>query len=323
MGGAITPVVASAQTEVFPAVRPSTVDQVGPDAGTGRPTVAPPTPAPGEPTTQAWAPPSDAGRTPTTPISDGYASPAATAPRPWAPSGPAATYPPPTVPAPRPSPEQHPHHRGYASQPHSTAPEPHTALEPYTAPEPHTVPGQRPYPGQQYQYQYPGQGHPQDGYPSAYPEGGSSGRGRGMLIGAAVAAVVAVVAVVGLGAVLLNRDDPPPSGSATAAAPTTATAPTAAGPAPGDLALRDDSATITLSWTDPSGGAVPFMIAGGRAGQALGVLATVDPGRTSYTVSGLNSRVDYCFTVLAVYSTDSFATSGQVCTERERSSPPS
>jgi len=140
-----------------------------------------------------------------------------------------------------------------------------------------------------------------------------------VLIGAAVAAGVAVVAAVGLGVVLLNRDDaPPPSGAAT----TATVAPTAAGPAPADLKLRDDSATITLTWTDPSGGAVPFMVAGGRAGQALGVLATVDPGRTSYTVSGLSSRVDYCFTVLAVYSTDSFATSGQVCTERERSTPP-
>lgn len=65
------------------------------------------------------------------------------------------------------------------------------------------------------------------------------------------------------------------------------------------------------------------MVAGGRAGLALGVMATVEPGRTSHTVNGLSSRVDYCFTVLAVYSTDSFATSSQVCTNRERSTPPS
>lgn len=168
------------------------------------------------------------------------------------------------------------------------------------------------YPGQQY---HPGQ----DGYRPAYTDERSTGRGRATLIGAVVAAGVAVVAVGGLGAVLLNRDDAPP---ATGTAPTAA-APTAAGPPPGDLKLRDDSVTITLTWTDPSEGAVPFMVAGGRAGQALGVMATMDPGRTSYTVNGLNSRVDYCFTVLAVYSTDSFATSGQVCTERERSTPPS
>jgi hypothetical protein len=156
-----------------------------------------------------------------------------------------------------------------------------------------------------------------DAYRPAYAdEGGSTGRNRAALIGAVVAAGVAVVAVAGLGAVVLTRDDPPPAGTAPTAVATRA--PTAAGPPPGDLALRDDSTTITLTWTDPTGGAVPFMVAAGRAGQPLGVFATVDPGRTSYTVNGLNPRVDHCFTVLAVYSTDSFATSGQVCTARER-----
>jgi hypothetical protein len=94
------------------------------------------------------------------------------------------------------------------------------------------------------------------------------------------------------------------------------------GPPPADLRLRDDTTTITITWTDPTGGGVPFMVAGGRAGQKLGVMATVDPGQTSYTVNGLNGKLDYCFTVLAVYSTDTFATSGQVCTDRERATPP-
>ncbi|MFJ6151649.1 fibronectin type III domain-containing protein [Micromonospora profundi] len=263
---------ASAPTEVFPTVQPTT------EAGPLSPA---PVPSPRrEAATPAWAPRSDAG----------------------------------------PSPEQQAHQRGYAPQPHRPAPIPHAAPGQYPTRQPY--PGHQPYPGQQYhqgQEAYPGQGYPQGGYPSTYAQdGGTSGRHRGVLIGAVVAVGVAVAAVAGLGVVLLNRADaPPPSGAAT-----TAAAPTAAGPAPGDLNLRDDSATITLTWTDPSGGAVPFMVAGGRAGQALGVLATVDPGRTSYTVSGLSSRVDYCFTVLAVYSTDSFATSGQVCTERERSTPP-
>ncbi|MGW3783657.1 hypothetical protein ACWD5Z_03685 [Micromonospora chokoriensis] len=178
-------------------------------------------------------------------------------------------------------------------------------------------PGQALYPGQQYH-------QAQEAYRPAYAdEDGSAGRNRATLIGAVVAAGVAVVAVAGLGAVVLTRDDPPPSGAAPTAVAPTGVAPTAAGPPPGDLKLRDNSTTITLTWTDPSGGAVPFMVAAGRAGQALGVMATVDPGKTSYTVNGLNSRVDHCFTVLAVYSTDSFATSGQVCTARERTAPSS
>lgn len=188
------------------------------------------------------------------------------------------------------------------------------ALAPPAAPPPgqqyHHQPPQAPYPTQdQHQAPYPGQQY----HPAYADDGGSTGRNRAALIGAVVAAGVAVVAVAGLGAVMLTRDDPPPPGTAP-----TAAAPTVAGLPPGDLELRDDSATITLTWTDPTGGAVPFMVAAGRAGQALGVIATVDPGRTSYTVNGLNSRVDHCFTVLAVYSTDSFATSGQVCTARER-----
>lgn len=171
------------------------------------------------------------------------------------------------------------------------------------------------------QHPYPVQ-EPYQPYRQAYADegGGSTGRNRATLIGAVVASGVAAVALAGLGAVVLTRDDPPPAGTG-APAPTVAV--TATGPPPGDLKLRDDSVTITLSWTDPSDGAVPFMVAGGRAGSALGVMATVDPGRTSYTVNGLSPRVDYCFTVLAVYSTDNFATSGQVCTTRERSTPPS
>ncbi|PZF83301.1 hypothetical protein C1I99_31110 [Micromonospora deserti] len=145
------------------------------------------------------------------------------------------------------------------------------------------------------------------------------GRSRTAVVVAVTAVGVALAAVAGVGALVLSRDAAPPAGPASPAP----SAPAATGPPPGDLTLRDDMATITLSWTDPAGGGVPFMVAGGRAGQALGVLATVDPGQTSYTVNGLNSRVDYCFTVLAVWSTDSFATSGQVCTERAGRTPPS
>ncbi len=124
-------------------------------------------------------------------------------------------------------------------------------------------------------------------------------------------AVVAVLAAVGGGALWLNRDAAPPP-----APVASAVKPKVTGPPPGDLRLRDDTTTITVTWTDPSGGGVPFVVAGGRAGQKLGVMATVDAGQNRYTVHGLNAKVDYCFTVLAVYSTDSYATSGQVCTDR-------
>ncbi|MGW4498895.1 fibronectin type III domain-containing protein [Micromonospora sp. NPDC004336] len=161
--------------------------------------------------------------------------------------------------------------------------------------------------------------------PAAYPMFGEQDEPRRnptAMIVTVVVAVLALAALVGVGVLLLSREAAPPSGPASpVAASATTGAPSADRPPPTDLTLRDDSATITLRWTDPTGGGVPFMVAGGRAGQKLGVMATVDPGQTSYTVNGLNSRVDYCFTVLAVYSTDTFATSGQVCTERENGTP--
>ncbi|MFF3869530.1 hypothetical protein [Micromonospora sp. NPDC001898] len=157
-----------------------------------------------------------------------------------------------------------------------------------------------------------------DGYPSppdawqtTYQEE-RTGRGRTVVL-VAVAALVVLAIVVGVAVLVFGRDEAAPPGAVPASA---SAGPKVSGPPPGDLKLRDDSGTISLTWTDPSSGAVPFMVAGGRTGQKLGVLATVDPGQTSYTVNGLNSRVDYCFTVLAVYSTDAFATSGQVCTAR-------
>lgn len=143
------------------------------------------------------------------------------------------------------------------------------------------------------------------------------------MIIAGVAALVVILAVVGAVLVVVNvvGDRPaPPAPPAPSAAPTAA--PTLGGAPPTDLRLRDDNSAITITWRDPSGGAVPFVVAGGRAGQKLGAMATIDPGRTSYTINGLNPRVDYCFTILAVYSTNTYATSGQVCTSRNGSPSP-
>lgn len=125
-------------------------------------------------------------------------------------------------------------------------------------------------------------------------------------LAAAVAVFAAMVVVV---ITLVN-------GAATPADPEPSTGPTVAGDPPTGLELRDDGAAVTITWTDPTDGTVPFVVAGGRAGQTLSAMASIDPGTTSYTVNGLNPRLDYCFTVLAVYSTETYATSGQVCTSR-------
>jgi hypothetical protein len=85
--------------------------------------------------------------------------------------------------------------------------------------------------------------------------------------------------------------------------------------APGALKLRDDKTSITLTWTDPSNGSVPFIVAGGQQG-ALRQLQVLAAGATTYTLNGLNPKLDYCFTVAAVYGTDSVALSDLACTQR-------
>jgi len=136
-------------------------------------------------------------------------------------------------------------------------------------------------------------------------------------VGAATAAVLAALVVVVVGmAVLIDGPNVPVAPSATPDA-----GPGLAGEPPTGLRITDDGSAITITWSDPTAGTVPFIVAGGRGGQVLGALATVNPGQIRYTVNGLNPDVDYCFTVLAVYSAEQYATSGQVCTARVFATP--
>ncbi|GAA3190624.1 tetratricopeptide repeat protein [Dactylosporangium siamense] len=117
------------------------------------------------------------------------------------------------------------------------------------------------------------------------------------------------------------RDGQPPASAATSKnEPTGPSGPSgaaAANPkAPGALKLRDDKTSITLTWTDPSKGSAPFIVAGGQQG-ALRQLQVLAAGATTYTLNGLNPTLDYCFTVAAVYGTDSVALSGLACTQRK------
>lgn len=151
--------------------------------------------------------------------------------------------------------------------------------------------------------------------PASPPE---SSRGRGSTVAAAIAAAAAVVAaIVVVVAVLVDRQPPAP--------PTGQTAeqgePSVTGDPPTDLKLRDEGASITITWTDPSGGTVPFLIAGGRAGQPTKPMGSTSAGDTSFTVHALNPNLDYCFAVLAVYSTEKYGHSQLICTERSGQTP--
>jgi hypothetical protein len=91
---------------------------------------------------------------------------------------------------------------------------------------------------------------------------------------------------------------------------------------PGNVKVRDNGDHATVTWTDPTGGTVPFLVSGGRAGQQSHVYATVPAGTTSYPVNALNVNYDYCFVVIAIYSTDDLVTSDLVCTRRHLSPTP-
>jgi hypothetical protein len=146
--------------------------------------------------------------------------------------------------------------------------------------------------------------------PPAYPR-----KGRTATVAAVVAAIAAVVAVALVAVTLLTRGDPPPN----QAVPTPG--PTITGEPPTDLRLRDDGGAVTLTWTDATAGTVPFIVAAGRTGEQLQLMATVNPGDTDFTADDLNARLDYCFTVLAVYGTDRYAPTNQICTTRTSPSP--
>jgi hypothetical protein len=91
---------------------------------------------------------------------------------------------------------------------------------------------------------------------------------------------------------------------------------------PGGLKLRDDGTSITVTWTDPTGGAVPFIVMGGRSDTAPNFVGSVESGKTSYPVHGLSPAANYCFLVLAVYSSQSTVPSELACTRRGSSPSP-
>jgi serine/threonine-protein kinase PknK len=142
-------------------------------------------------------------------------------------------------------------------------------------------------------------------------------------VGLVVALIAAaVLAIAGTAVLMLVEDRPgqvvapttPPSPTP-AAQPTTFITGTPEG-APRQVQLADRGTSVTLTWVDPSGGVVPFLVIGsGSAGEKLET-KQVDRGGTSVTYSGLERDRNYCFVVGAVYAVDRVATATQVCTRR-------
>jgi hypothetical protein len=131
-------------------------------------------------------------------------------------------------------------------------------------------------------------------------------RRRGSVIFAAIAAcLAAIIALVALVLVLASHQSKPKGN-----------VPTVSGRPPTDIRVEDDGSDVRLTWTDPAAGRTTFLITGGRQGEVLRPLGQVGPGQTSYELHGLNADLDYCFAIVAVYSTTELAPSGQSCTSR-------
>ncbi|WP_433131095.1 tetratricopeptide repeat protein [Micromonospora sp. CA-240977] len=222
------------------------------------------------------------------------------------------------------------------------APDPYAPSDPYPAPDPYAAPDpyspSDPYPASD-PYRPPDPYAPLEPYtPSRLlpvPVHRAPATPRNRLVPVLVAGVVVVLlgaAAVIAGVARVDGDDepkPPPASGSPTASPPAATAPSSGGAAPtppatgappgsppGAVTLRDTRDSIALNWTYPAGSEGPVVIAGGRTGQNRNVFATLPAGTTSYVIYALNRTNDYCFTVAVVWSTDTVASSEQVCTRR-------
>lgn len=144
-------------------------------------------------------------------------------------------------------------------------------------------------------------------------------RGRGAVVLAAGAALVAVLAAVFVVMLILGR----PSGSG-GPAPLTESpvveSPAERGPAT-DVTLSDHGGSVTLRWTDPAHEQAGFAVKMGATKETL-TLVTGNLGATpTFTITGLNSKYNYCFSVVTIYSGSELRDSEVVCTTRGKAAP--
>ncbi|MEU5993316.1 fibronectin type III domain-containing protein [Spirillospora sp. NPDC047418] len=186
------------------------------------------------------------------------------------------------------------------------------------------------------------QGWPPPGQGAA----GSRGRGRIVLIAAAVFVLLAGLMGAALLAVGPRRDEARPEAatssrpspaspvaSPASAAPSSSapssqgtasqvptSTPTAVRPAdqykPTGVRIVDSRISIEVSWKDRNGGKAVYYVVGGPVGQTPSTLANTERGATKVVVAALNPSVEYCLTVVAVVDVDRIAYAQPVCTHR-------
>jgi serine/threonine protein kinase len=148
-----------------------------------------------------------------------------------------------------------------------------------------------------------------------------TGPRTGLIVGLAIVTVIAIAAVMVI-TLFSNRaareanTQAQVRASASASAPPSTPAPTAVGGPPARVQLMDRGTSITLSWVDPAGGQVSFLIGGtDPAGKPL-LAKQVPQGQTTVTYDGVSAKGRYCFVVGAIYTVTDVARAPQVCTKR-------
>jgi len=132
-----------------------------------------------------------------------------------------------------------------------------------------------------------------------------------------VSTVVGLVLVVVVGAAALlsdellkGRREPTPAPD-----PTTFITASTEG-APREVRLVDNGTSVTLTWKDPTSGTVQFVIRGQPLQGSPLPLRNAGAGTTTITYAGLVRTTNYCFVVVAVYTTNNVAPAPAVCTTR-------
>jgi hypothetical protein len=147
------------------------------------------------------------------------------------------------------------------------------------------------------------------------PSGGRRGGLVAVLIGVTLIAVAS-------GALLVLRSNNRPRSVPPADLPASVTpsliSPNSTG-APTDLAIETDRGTsVTLAWTDPTGGTASFVVIQRSANGDTAKTLSVGPGAAKKTATFTNLHADrnYCFAVSIVYSVNNVAISPDACTRR-------
>lgn len=144
-------------------------------------------------------------------------------------------------------------------------------------------------------------------------------RGRGAVFLAAAAAVVAVLAAVFVVMLIIGRPGGPAADPA--AQQTQDAEPLPSRAAATDLTLSDHGGSITLRWTDPAQQRAGFAVKMGATKESLTLVTGNLGSKPTFTITGLNAKFDYCFSVVTIYSGTELRDSDVVCTTRGSAKP--